>query len=326
MKLHNILTVDDEISNLDVLERTFRNEYNVFSATSGSDAMVMMEQNEIALILADHRMPGMTGIEFLERTLERYPDTIRIVLTGYTDKNLLMDAINRGHVYSYINKPWDTRELLNIVREGVQAYEMTRSSREVYTRTLLDTGVISESQLDNALQVQKSRRKTIGEVLIGHNMISQTELDTAMKLQQSGDEQLEEIVVDRGFVSPEDMETALELQKHEPARLAKILIDLGYADEESISSSYALQLGMPYLSLAQLPSRPELVELLPSDLAFRHAVVPIDSVGRVLVVATSEPLSRKAMSDIEERTGYKVMCAYASPRDVEATLRGSYTN
>jgi signal transduction histidine kinase len=116
MSTYNILLVDDEVSNLNALERTLKREYGIFSATNGKDALSIMEQNHIDLIIADHRMPGMTGVEFLEKAWRRHPDTIRIILTAYTDQKLLMDAVNTVHAHGYLTKPWDPEEIKAIIR------------------------------------------------------------------------------------------------------------------------------------------------------------------------------------------------------------------
>ncbi len=123
MDPYSILIVDDEIGNLNALERAFRREYNVFSATNGEDALSIVEQNNIALIVTDHYMPGMTGVEFLEKTRQNYPNIIRIMLTAYSDERTLTDAINRGHVYSFITKPWDPSEVKDVVKQGLEAYK-----------------------------------------------------------------------------------------------------------------------------------------------------------------------------------------------------------
>jgi DNA-binding NtrC family response regulator len=146
MDLHNILVVDDEVSNLNALQRALRREYNILSATNGDDALTMVERNDIALIIADHRMPGMTGVELLEETLKKYPDIIRIILTAYTDDKLVIEAINMGFVYSCIGKPWEIEEVKAIIREWIETYEIACASRELYTRTLLQSGIISREQ------------------------------------------------------------------------------------------------------------------------------------------------------------------------------------
>ena len=107
MKRYGLLIVDDEKDILETLSLTFEQDYEVFTATSGAQALGILEREEIALIIADQRMPGMTGVEFFERTIAKHPHLIRILLTGYTDTEALIQAINAGRVYRYITKPWD---------------------------------------------------------------------------------------------------------------------------------------------------------------------------------------------------------------------------
>ncbi len=127
--IYNILIVDDEQANLSALKRTLRvlkqtfdHEYNIFSATNGDDAWSIIERNDISFIIADHLMPGMTGVELLEKTLQKYPDTIRIILTAHTDEKLLIDAINRVHVHGYIIKPWEPEDIIEVVKQGYENY------------------------------------------------------------------------------------------------------------------------------------------------------------------------------------------------------------
>jgi CheY-like chemotaxis protein len=321
---HSILVVDDEASNLNALERAFRREYNVFSAANGEDALTMIEENDIALVLADHRMPGMTGVELLQKTLQEYPDVIRIILTAYASDKLVIDAIDMGHVYSCISKPWEPEEIRTTIREWIEAYEVTRTSRKLYTRTLLNSGVISKEQLDSALQVQRTGKKRIGTILVERGMVSRSHVNQALKLQVSGRKRLGEMLVELGVVSGNDLDLALDVQKRERRKLADILVDLGYCDEETIVSCYALDLGIPCISPSQFCSKPELAELLPSELAYKYTIVPVDKAGRVLVVAVSEPLSDGAKSEIEEKTGYKVMTVCSSHRDIESALEQCY--
>lgn len=118
-----LLVVDDESDNLDLLYRTFRQDFNVFRADSAPHALAVLEQEgEMAIIISDQRMPKMKGTELLSRTVQQFPDTIRIVLTGYTDVEDLVDAINTGKVFKYITKPWNPTDLKNIVRQASETY------------------------------------------------------------------------------------------------------------------------------------------------------------------------------------------------------------
>ncbi len=129
-----MLVVDDEPDNLDLLYRTFRRQFNVFKAESGVEALeVLQQQGEVAVIISDQRMPEMKGTEFLRRTVPDYPDTVRIILTGFTDVEDLVDAINAGQVYKYITKPWDPEKLKEVVNHAASSYEeQKRRSLEVH--------------------------------------------------------------------------------------------------------------------------------------------------------------------------------------------------
>jgi len=101
-----ILLVDDERNVIRALERLFiDDDYEIFTAASGDEGLAILAEEEVQLILADYRMEGMDGVEFLRRVYERWPDTIRIVLSGYADTGAVVGAINEGRVYKFIAKP-----------------------------------------------------------------------------------------------------------------------------------------------------------------------------------------------------------------------------
>ena len=123
---YKILVVDDEPANLRLIERLFRHDYEVIIALNGREAMELLRQHDVALILSDQRMPEMTGIEFLKCAAEMRPHTVRVVITGYTDVNALVEAINSGVVYKYVTKPWLNEDLLQTVKRGVEVYEANK--------------------------------------------------------------------------------------------------------------------------------------------------------------------------------------------------------
>src|SRR5687767_7810927 len=124
---YKILIVDDEASNLRALERLFRTEYDVLTAGSGADALSLLEHHDMALLIADQRMPEMSGVELMQRTARLRPHMVRILLTGYTDVDSLIEAINTGHVYKYITKPWNNDDLLQTVARALEHYETLKS-------------------------------------------------------------------------------------------------------------------------------------------------------------------------------------------------------
>lgn len=131
-----LLLVDDEQSVLTALVRLFREDgYRVLTAGGGEEALRLLAENDVQVILSDQRMPGMTGVEMLTEAAARYPNTVRMVLSGYADLSAILSAINTGHVYKFLLKPWDNEALRADVREAfVQAEairERIRSYREV---------------------------------------------------------------------------------------------------------------------------------------------------------------------------------------------------
>jgi len=130
-KKPRMLVVDDEPDNLDLLYRTFRRDFKVLRAESGVEALeVLSSEGEVAVIISDQRMPEMKGTEFLSKTVPDFPDTVRIILTGFTDVEDLVDAINAGQVYRYITKPWDPDELKHVVERASETYDLLKQQGE----------------------------------------------------------------------------------------------------------------------------------------------------------------------------------------------------
>jgi CheY-like chemotaxis protein len=135
-KKPKMLVVDDEPDNLDLLYRTFRRDFEVLRADSGVNALSLLSTSgEVAVIISDQRMPEMKGTEFLSKTVPQFPDTVRIILTGFTDVEDLVEAINSGQVYKYITKPWDPHELRAVVQHAAESYELLKQRTEELQRS-----------------------------------------------------------------------------------------------------------------------------------------------------------------------------------------------
>lgn len=126
-----VLYVDDEVNNLNSFKASFRRDFEVFTAISAKEGRKILDANEIGVIITDHRMPVMTGIEFLESIINIYPDTIRILLTGFADINAVMDAVNRGQVYKYLVKPWQNDELKMFITNAMEIYRLRRENKDL---------------------------------------------------------------------------------------------------------------------------------------------------------------------------------------------------
>lgn len=127
----NILFIDDEEGNLVSFRAQFRRDYNLFLAISTEEAWPILEQHSIQIVISDQRMPTMTGIEFFEAMLTKYPDPIRILITGYTDLTAVIDAINRGHVYRYLTKPWREDDIRDSIEKSFEVYKLREENKEL---------------------------------------------------------------------------------------------------------------------------------------------------------------------------------------------------
>lgn len=126
-----VLYVDDEVHNLISFKATFRIKYKVITAISAAEAMEILEKEDVEIIITDQRMPNMTGVEFLEKILVKYPDTMRILLTGFTDMAAVVEAINKGKIFHYLTKPWNEEELEMTINRAHEAYKEQQKIKEM---------------------------------------------------------------------------------------------------------------------------------------------------------------------------------------------------
>jgi serine phosphatase RsbU (regulator of sigma subunit) len=148
--LQPILYIDDEKDNLTVFYSTFRRHFQVHLAESGKEGLELMKKDDMHLVIADQRMPEMTGIEFLEKIIPEYPDCIRMVLTGYSDVEAIIQAINKGRVYRYITKPWNKEELKITIEQALETFQLKRQNRKL----------VDDLQLANQTLEKKVKERT----------------------------------------------------------------------------------------------------------------------------------------------------------------------
>lgn len=154
VKRHTILIVDDEEANLRAISRVLDEEFDLIIAHDGQEALEFVtndpDPEHIHLIISDQRMPKLTGVEFLRQTIPIIPKTIRMILTGFTDIEAIIDSINEGQIYKFITKPIEPNELLLTVQRALEAYELEMRNVEL----------IRELQSLNANLEQKVRQRT----------------------------------------------------------------------------------------------------------------------------------------------------------------------
>lgn len=155
-----LLYVDDELENLTGFKFVFRKHYKIFVAQSAFEGLEIMRNNEIHLVITDQRMPKMTGIEFLEKIASSYPDVTRIILTGFSDVEAIIQAINKGRVYRYITKPWNKDELKVTIENAMEAYKL-RKENKILVENLRGLNEQLESYAQNLENKVKVRTEQI---------------------------------------------------------------------------------------------------------------------------------------------------------------------
>ena len=128
---YNILYVDDEVHNLRTFKATFKWTFNVFTARSAFEGFDLLEQNDIQLIISDQRMAGLSGTEFLKRAKIRFPDALRIILTGYTDLDVVVKAINECGIQRYMTKPWNELQMKNVLDHALEFYQLRKDKESL---------------------------------------------------------------------------------------------------------------------------------------------------------------------------------------------------
>lgn len=132
----NVLYVDDEENNLQAFRASFRREFNVFTAISALASKEILNSNEIHILITDQRMPDTLGTELLAEMVKENPDQIRILLTGYSDLSAIKDAINRGQIYQYLEKPWKEEDLKKVIIEAYGVYKLKKEQKTLMTQLM----------------------------------------------------------------------------------------------------------------------------------------------------------------------------------------------
>lgn len=165
MDRYKILIVDDEPDNLALLYRTLRSKYDIVKSTSPLQALEILKQDKFNCILSDHKMPEMDGVEFLKRSCDIAPDTMRLLVTAYTDAGILIDAINYAKIYRYIKKPYNPDEMMLIVENALEYWQLKADNgalvndlKELFAGTI--TAIVEALDAKDSYTLGRSRRVT----------------------------------------------------------------------------------------------------------------------------------------------------------------------
>ena len=143
-KRYPILVVDDEQDNLDAFRFNFKRTFDLLTATSGPDALALLADHDVGVIVTDQRMPRMTGLELLREAKAVRPDAVGIILTAFTDVDVLIEAINLGQVYRYITKPWDAKEMRGVLQYALERFDLQRENRRLASQLAEYTGYLNQ--------------------------------------------------------------------------------------------------------------------------------------------------------------------------------------
>jgi two-component system, sensor histidine kinase and response regulator len=165
--MESVLIVDDEKDNLEALRRLLRQEFQITTTDSGIEALKLIRAQEFAVIVSDQRMPEITGVDLLEKAKLIRPAMTRILLTGYTDIESVIGAINRGSIYRYVAKPWDPDDLKITLRQAVESYRL-KTDLDAKNRALLASNTELQTALDQLRLLDKAKARFLS--LVSHEL------------------------------------------------------------------------------------------------------------------------------------------------------------
>lgn len=153
---YNVLYVDDEENNLNSFRAALRRNYNIFTALSGEEGMSILKEKDIHIVVTDQRMPNMTGVQFLQH-IPRDQDNIRIILTGFSDMESIIEAINTGKVYRYITKPWDKDELKITIDNAIETITLRRNNKKLIQELKEHNEQLEEKVKQRTSEIEKQK-------------------------------------------------------------------------------------------------------------------------------------------------------------------------
>ena len=281
-----LLLVDDEEGVLNALRRVFADEnYRILTTSSATEALAIMETETVHLIVTDHRMPGMSGAEFLREAKLKWPESIRIMLTGFADVQSIMGAVKDGAVFKFITKPWNDEDLRLTVSLGLQQYVLLQENRKL-----------------KELARKRDMKSKAGAFLFGENR-----------------EMLGSILIKSGILKQVELEHALK-EKKPDEHISETLIRLGYVSDTLIASTLQKQLNIAIVDLKELVIPHSTARFLPQELCEKSLMLPIKLDGRQLTLAMADPSDINKIDNISLMTGLRVMPCIASAGDIRAHL------
>lgn len=281
-----LLFVDDEENVLSALKRIFIEEnYIILLATSAARALEMMEEQPVHLVITDHRMPVMTGADMLKRIKESWPETIRIMLTGYADVNSIMGAVKDGAVYKFITKPWNDEDLRLTVSLALQQYVLMQENRH-----LKEVTKYQQATITRYAGLFDESRGMLADILIKEGAVSKDAVESARTLRETGE------------------------------FLGDTLVRLGNITENVLIRALQKNLGIDFIELRETDINTSVVSIIPMDVCQRHRIVPVRMEAGQLILAMADPSDLMLCDNITRITGLKVVPYIAVSSEIGAAL------
>jgi len=270
-KKYTVLFVDDEPRVTSALKAIFRREYDVLIANSGAEALRTLSQHKVDVIVSDQRMPEMLGNELLSAVSKQYPQTMRILLTGFMDKQAIVDSINEGEIYRFINKPWNNDEMREVVAEAALASEIPVISNEEIEQAYQQQENISDSEVGEAV------KKAIAKQLTGERAMLMIEQQKDIR------HQIRKFCSDQKIMiyGTQNIEQALAAATSRES-IGVAVIELSDDTDEAVQTINLLKQARPELIAIALTEEYDAntaVDLINQGQVFKYLAKPLDIGG-----------------------------------------------
>lgn len=289
---YRLLMVDDDPSILAALRRVFQREnYELFFARSATEALRTLEEKEVHLVVSDHQMPGMTGTAFLARVRDRWPQVIRIMLTGHADTEAVMGAVKDGAVYRFILKPWNDDDLRLTIALALEQYELMARNRDLETRQ--QNGASSE--LEALAKLSVTNRSQLAILLHKKSLLTAAQIQQLHKELKSSRTSVIRLLMQRDWI--------------DVARIYELLRDAMMFEE---------------VDLREFQEDPKVLGLVPQAVCRRCLVLPLRVVDKRLRLAMADPMDMGLIEELGFSTGHTIHPVLADARQLDERISKIY--
>jgi len=289
---YRILLVDDEPNVLKALQRVFAHEnYRIVTAGSGQQALALLDNETFQLMITDYKMPGMTGGELIKQARERYPDMLRIMLTGHADTSAVMSAIKEGAVYKFILKPWNDDDLRVSVGLAMEQYDL----------------------------IQKNR------ALQQNNEAKSREINALSKLAVTNRSQLAIMLHKRGLLNDAQAQEVYKLQQSRKEPVIKLLLEKEWVAEKQLRNILRQDLMIEEVALDEFQIDPSVLALIPRSFCERQLVMPLRQEGRRLVLVMADPMDMGLTEDLRFSIGLDIQPVMANVESIKHKIHEVYS-